>query len=281
MLYIILCIPLYILNSFCDKSISVKNSTGIHAAYNLLKFLIGSLLLFPLFCLDPSRTHGIVILYGILCGFLYALSKMLILSGYEQTSIAFMTLCHAAGMLLPCIVGHFLWGETLSLLSLVGILLVVASIFLLKDSKKVEHRTNRKGIFFGVAVLFTSGGVMVLQKVMGMYHPDSGVDAYNFYSFLFAFLLLGIFAGKSTAFHMVSKKMVFSALGSAVSLCIISLVMTHLASSFPSVILFPLYNGSSILLVTLLSALRFHEHITPKKGIGMAVGLLGLYLINL
>lgn len=281
MLYILACIPLYILNSFSDKSISLKKDTGLSVTYNLLKFLIGSILLLPLFCLDSAKSHGFVIICGLLCGLLYAVSKMLILFGYEQTSVAFMTLCHAAGMLLPCIVGHFLWEETLSLLSFLGILLVAAAVFLLKDSKTDEKHTNLKGILLGLAVLLSSGGVMILQKVIGLYHPGSGVDAYNFYSFLFAFLLLGIFTGKSTALHMVSKKMVFPALGSAVSLCIISLVMTHLASSFPSVILFPLYNGSSILLVTLLSALRFHEQITPKKGIGMAVGLLGLYLINL
>ena len=281
MLYIILCIPLYVLNSFCDKSISLKNSTGISTTYNLLKFLIGSLLLLPLFCPDPSKTHGIVILCGVFCGVLYAISKMVILLGYAQTSVAFMTLCHAAGMLLPCVVGHFLWDERLSFLSFVGILLVVASIFLLKDSKISKKPTGSKGVLPGILVLLSSGGVMILQKVMGLYHPGSGVDAYNFYAFLSAFLLLGLFAGKTVSRPAVSKQMAFSAFGSAVSLCAISLVMTRLASSFPSVILFPLYNGSSILLVTLLSAMLFHEKITWRKGTGMALGLMGLYLVNL
>ena len=36
----------------------------------------------------------------------------------------------------------------------------------------------------GLIVCISSGGVMVLQKIMGIYFKDQSVVAYNFYSFV-------------------------------------------------------------------------------------------------
>ena len=79
----------------------------------------------------------------------------------------------------------------------------------------------------------------------------------------------------------VKKTVGTCALGSAVSLSAISFVMTVLASSIPSVILFPLFNGMGIILVCVVSAVLFKERLTVKKIIGLAAGILGLYLINI
>lgn len=278
MLYIILCIPLYVLNSFCDKYISGENSKQTNAIYNIVKFLIGTVILLPMFLLDEAKFEWIVIACGIAGGVMYAISKMIILTGYERTSVVFMTLCHASGILLPCVAGHFFWNEKLSILACVGIILVIVSILLLKGDNSKAGKTDIKGIIIGIIVLLTSGGLMIVQKIMGIVLPQTGVDAYLFYTFASAFLILIIANPKRPK---VTKKVSVCALGSAVALYIISVVMTYLAADLPSVILFPLFNGSGIILVTLLSAVLFKEKITVKKACGMAIGLVGLFLTNI
>lgn len=281
MLYILLCVPLYILNSFCDKYISIENKMSVNTIYNIIKFFIGTILLLPMFLMDSFRFEWGIIGCGILSGIMYAVSKMVILSGYEKTAVAFMTLCHSSGMLLPCVLGHFLWNEKLTLLSVVGIILVILSIMLLKGNPNLNEKRNIKGILIGIVVLVTSGGVMIVQKIMGIFFPQTGVDAYNFYSFACAFLLLTIFSKKGFLHCKISIKYVMCGFGSAVSLCVISLVMTYLASNIPSVIMFPLFNGSGIISVTLLSSILFNENITVKKGCGLIIGLIGLLMINI
>ena len=69
-------------------------------------------------------------------------------------------------------------------------------------------------------------------------------------------------------------------MGSAVSLCVISLVMTSLAGKVPSVVLFPLFNGSGIILVSLGSILVFKEKLTRKNLAGLFLGVIGLCLVN-
>ncbi len=286
---ILACVPLYVLNSFCDKYASMQSSSANNAKYNAMKFLIGTGILFPFFLVDglPRFQFGAVVC-GILCGVLYVLGKGAILLGYEKTSVSFMTLCHSAGMIVPCVMGHFLWNEALGAVSLIGILLTVVSILLLKNAPKAGKRLTPSGILAGIAVFVSSGGVMVMQKLMGMYFADESISAYNFYSFAVSgliMLVLVAFSKQKTAFttektHLL-KRTLFCAAGSAIALCVISLVMTGLAGAVPSVVLFPLFNGSGIIFVCIGSVFAFREKMSFKQLIGLFVGVAGLCIVNL
>ena len=63
------------------------------------------------------------------------------------------------------------WNEKLTLLSVVGIILVIISIMLLKGNSNLNEKRNIKGILIGIVVLVTSGGVMIVQKIMGIFFP--------------------------------------------------------------------------------------------------------------
>ena len=281
-LIILATVPLYVVNSFCDKSISMREGNRYNRVYNLVKFLLCALCTAPLLFFEGGAPSLPALALGALCGAMYAVSKTVMLRGYEASSVAFMTLCHAGGMLLPCLLGHFLWSERLGPLSLLGILMTVAAIVLLSD-RGGRRATSARGVLFGLVILATSGGVMILQKIMGLTFPDHSVVQYNVYSFLFAALLLSVTV-RPTAIRGVGREarrsIGLSALGSALSLSVIGLVMTTLASGVPSVILFPLFNGSGIILVCLVSAAAFHERLTAKRIAGLLLGLIGLGIIN-
>lgn len=280
-LIVLACVPLYVVNSFCDKYISGKNANRYNPLYNCIKFLIGSVCLLPVFLADSLPKFGLgAIICGVTCGLLYAVSKTAILKGYETTSVAFMTLCHSAGMILPCLLGHVFWQEKMSLLSALGILLAVTAIVLLKDNPKENKKLSVKGIGFGIGVFLASGGVMVLQKLMGLYFAGQSVSAYNLYSFVVAALLTGIFVKPQKVPGKDIKTLLLCAAGSAVSLCVISQVMTDLAGKIPSVVLFPLFNGLGIVCVCIGSVFAFRENLTRRKMLGLIIGVLGLCLVN-
>ena len=122
---------------------------------------------------------------------------------------------------------------------------------------------------------------MVVQKLMGLYFSEQSVAAYNFYSFVVALLLLSFFVRPCELEMKDRKRVCLSAVGSAISLCTISLVMTSLAGSVPSVILFPLFNGLGIIFVCVGSVFAFGEKMTPKKIVGLILGVFALCLVNL
>ena len=47
-LIILACVPLYVVNSFCDKYVSSKNGNKYNFLYNCIKFFIAGLCTFPL-----------------------------------------------------------------------------------------------------------------------------------------------------------------------------------------------------------------------------------------
>ena len=286
-LIILACVPLYVVNSFCDKLASTKSENKYNYFYNAVKFLICSLCMLPVLLLDKASpfTSG-SLLCGALCGITYAVSKTAMLKGYEKTSVAFMTLCHSSGMILPCVIGHFFWSEKLSLFSVAGILLAIISIVLLKGASQSgeKKRLDLVGALLGGVIFLTSAIVMITQKLMGIYFSGESVSAYNIYSFFVAFLILCFFVKPRLVLKAEKrerKHICLCALGSAISLSVIGFVMTSLAGAIPSVILFPLFNGSGIILVCVGSAFFFKESFTPKKAVGMAIGILGLCLVNL
>ena len=285
MLIILACVPLYVINSFCDKVVSTKNGNSFNYIYNCLKFCICSLCMIPLLFMKVSSLFAAgSIVCGVSCGLMYAVSKTVMLKGYEATSVAFMTLCHSAGMIVPCIIGHFLWSEKLSVLSIMGILVTIFAITLLKDNRAATTKFKAKGIIFGLIIFLTSGGVMISQKVMGVYFETEGVSAYTLYSFIVPALILSLLSKPKTIknINLKDKKTIgFCALGSAISLSVIGFVMTGLASSVPSVILFPLFNGLGIIAVCIGSVFAFKEKLSKQNVVGLILGVLGLYIINL
>ena len=125
---------------------------------------------------------------------------------------------------------------------------------------------------------------MISQKVMGIYFKEQRVTSYTFYSFFVAALILCLLSKHKHIKGISSqgkKTIGLCALASALSLSVISFVMTGLASSVSSVILFPLFNGLGIIAVCIGSVFAFKEKLNTKKIIGLVLGILGLYIINL
>lgn len=51
-LIILACVPLYVVNSFCDKYISSQDGNKNNVLYNGIKFLICSIILLPMALMD-------------------------------------------------------------------------------------------------------------------------------------------------------------------------------------------------------------------------------------
>lgn len=283
-LIILACVPLYVINSFCDKAVSVKSSR-YNYIYNSIKFFICSICTVPMILTEKSPEFEFgSMLCGVLCGVMYAVGKTVMLKGYAATSVAFVTLCHSSGMIVPCIMGHFLWSEKLTILSVIGIVITVLAIVLLKESGSKSKGTDIKGIVFGIIIFLTSAGVMITQKLMGIYFSSQSVGLYNLYSFMFPAVILCCLSKPSLIRESTGKSkktVLLCALGSAVSLSVISFVMTKLASSVPSVILFPLFNGLGIIFVCIGSVFAFKESWSVKKTIGLILGVAGLCITNI
>ena len=82
-LIILACVPLYVINSFCDKAVSAKYGDKYNIVYNSIKFLLCSLcMVFMLFSDSAPKLGWGCLLCGFICGVMYAVSKTVMLKGY-------------------------------------------------------------------------------------------------------------------------------------------------------------------------------------------------------
>lgn len=64
-LIILACVPLYVINSFCDKVVSNKNGNSYNYIYNCAKFFVCCLCMVPTLFLKAS---SMLALSSLICG---------------------------------------------------------------------------------------------------------------------------------------------------------------------------------------------------------------------
>ena len=124
------------------------------------------------------------------------------------------------------------------------------------------------------------------QKLFVKNIPDSSVAVFNFYTYIFAALVLAIsyaVTRKTTESteNTDSKKIFVFILIMAICLFANSYFKTIAAKYLSAVQLYPLNQGCSLILSAIMSAVLLKEKLTAKAVIGMITAFIGLLIINL
>lgn len=79
--------------------------------------------------------------------------------------------------------------------------------------------------------------------------------------------------------HIASKAWV-SVIACGIASCGYNRLNISLSGMLPSIIFFPIFNGSVILFASLLAAFLFHEKITKRQMIGIGIGIISLVMVS-
>ena len=116
--------------------------------------------------------------------------------------------------------------------------------------------------------------------------PDSSAAVFNFYTYIFAALVLAIsFAATRKTTESTEKadiKKIFGfILVMAICLFANSYFKTLAAGHLSAVLLYPLNQGCALILSAIMSAVLFKEKLTVKAVVGILTAFIGLLIINL
>lgn len=215
---------------------------------------------------------------GLLFGVVTMLSNYFKLTALSRGPMHITVLITTSSMIIPAMSGALFFNEAFS----VGKgLAILALIFFIYVSLKKERGKQADGSWVLCCVLafVFQGGIGVLQKVhQSSAHRDE-LLAFLTVSFLFSCVFSGALAKPGgRGFTFTRREYLFAALCGLCTFCM-NLINLRLSGVMPSQLFFPLVNGGSIILTSIMSVVIFREHITKRQTVGLAGGLLSLILI--
>ena len=220
-----------------------------------------------------ATLSGITLVVAQLCMFLAMQSGTMVITS------AFTT----AGLIVPCVFGVLLFGETMTAWQWCGVAVFIVASFLLSASAKDQNnKFSGKTVLLLLGTLLANGGTMLCQKALTYINPTGSVTLFSFCSFAVpavAFALYLMVAASKGITETLNRKIYMPIVLLAVALFLINQMVTEATKYVPSAILFTVPNGGNNVIAALLAALLFKEKMTVKSTIGLFLSIVSLVLV--
>ena len=278
---------------FCGKKISGYSDNTKSAAFlNLIRMFLCIVFSFAVIVLNSEITYlsfdinilPISALSGI-CTALFVVSWLLAVrkSAYMLLDVFLML-----GTLIPIAAGCFLYSESVSIKQMVGFsLLLLAVLTMCSYNNTVKEKLSLSSFLLLLTSGVANGLASASQKVFVNTFPKTPISIFNLYTYIFASITLLIFF----AFMSGKERVSFNSTGAkspyvficimAVALSLHSYFSTIAAAHLDAARLYPLSQGASLIISTLMAGIFFKEKLTAKAAIGIATAFIALLIINL
>lgn len=191
------------------------------------------------------------------------------------------------GVLIPLIASNVFFNEAIKPTQWIGItLLFVAVVIMCLYNNSIKTKITLPSFILLLICGIANGVADFSQKLFVKNIPNSSAAVFNFYTYIFAGLVLAIsFAvtrktTKSTEKADIKKIFGFILI-MAICLFTNSYFKTLSARHLSAVLLYPLNQGCALILSAVMSAVIFKEKLNVKAVVGILTAFMGLLIINL
>ena len=188
------------------------------------------------------------------------------------------------GMIIPSVAGPIFWKEPIGILQIVGILMMIASLWLIKGKVQTEEKgTSKKWILLAIFAFVLSGMAGVMEKIHQS--TEGATERLSFVfvacAFMFVFSIVARLIMRKKNGKTLTKSTVSLASLSGIVLGLYSTVNLILSGKLDSMIYYPIANGGAMLLTVLVSVIVFKERFDKQKITGTIIGLLGILCLSI
>lgn len=262
----------------------VKGLRATVPLYNLIH-IISVVIGWTVFFIITPEFSLAVIPYSILFGVCYALSCGCLVTAYKHGSAALTGLILQLSVISASVWGFIFWGSPVTLLSVVGIILVVVSMvlcFLEKGGEK--KKITGKWIFFVSLVFIGNSTCTIVQKTQqldfgGKYGPQFMLLSVLVGSVIFVVAFLK--SDKTDIKATLKRGWYFPVIAGSCNAVMNLFVILLATSSLSPTVVYPTLGVGGITIATLFSAFVLKEKIEPHQYAGIAVGALAVLILSL
>lgn len=295
MLFAILAILSFALQNTCCKEYGNRYPNTLYAQSVMIfvSLTVVAGIMAALGGAQPLTPGGYLLALAFGVAFVVTLAGMTIAMNCGHMGITL--LIQNSSLLIPAVYGVLVWHEELTVFKALGIAFILALLALSAGDGDAAagnvKNWNRKRWLIITAVAFLGDGVLaILQGMMSRECATTSSVNFTFWTSVFSVavsaLLIAFYRLRGRSEKLVRSRRdlaAFSGLcagigvGTAGGNCFSILALTQL----PSVVLFPLRQGGLVLVMWMVGVLLYREKVNRRGLVMLAVGLIGLILINI
>ncbi len=258
------------------KIASTKRKTNGLMYINTLK-VGASLIFFLMISFYKMQFHVPTVLFASVYGFALFFSTLFGYMALMHGSMALTSLIVSYSVIIPCIFGIMFLDEAVSFIRILGIILLLISMYLLKQ--QAENIKMSKQWFVYVVITFLCNGICsVIQKLHQTVYPSSYCNEFMIYSIAVTFILfLAISICKKEEKNTgVMKYAVLAGILMGVG----NYLTLVLSSKVDATVLFPIISVFSMLCNVIISKLYFKDKFSVMQLTGIGFGVLSVLFIK-
>ncbi len=223
---------------------------------------------------------------ALLQGIILAVNFFLIAHTAQRVGVSVAALASRLSVAIPALLAFVLYGDSVTILKTIGLLGALLSLYLFTAP---EGRSLPKALFSTklppILVFFTFGFYFTVIKYAQAYHLDAlSYHSYVMSGFLVAFvssLLIGLAKRVLSRADFRARHFAAGVLLGVINYAAVYALLRVLAQDgWESSKVYPIYSVGVVALSTVMALIFFREHLSWKKTVGLAIGLLAVATLN-
>lgn len=203
----------------------------------------------------------------------------------QTSGVSVASVATKMSLVIPVIIGLIFYGEHLTLLQVIGILLALAAVYF-ASLKEKGITINRKDLILPLLVFLGSGAIDASIKYFEEKHlTDQEIPIFSSMVFgcaaLSGLIYIGVGSKKQTLKINFKNVLGGVALGIPNYFSIYFLIRALRNNTWSSAAVFTLNNVAIVMLSTLLGILLFKERLSIKNWSGVALAIISIVLVAL
>lgn len=249
---------------------------GNSGVFNLNKALAG-LTVFLLIGLGVGlKFHGPTLLFGLGYGLFLSISNHTGFQALSMGPMALTSILASFSLVIPFVFGIAVWGEPLSGMGMIGILLLCISIVFLNLKK--ESGISKKWAKYAFLTMICNGICSLIQKEHQIEFPGQYRMEFLIVALLCVLAVTPILCRqqmRGEKFTMAPEGLISGVMNGAANYIVLRLAATENAS-----VLFPVVSVANVIAVCLIGRVVFREKLKLLQILGIVLGILSIVLLN-
>lgn len=281
------------IKGYCGKKTGNFASTLQSAVFlNLIRMVLcvvlGTVMVFAYKDIKSLSLSPAVLGISALSGISTSLFVVTWLISVRKSAYMMLDVFLMLGTLVPMTLSRILFDEHISSNQLFGFcILIVAVIIMCSYNNSVKVKLTVSSLSLLVICGLANGLTDFSQKTFVKLLPEMPISVFNMYTYIFSALTLAVVY--CILVIVTKQKACFenASIGKYVYILIMSIALTAnsyfktiAAVSLSSAQLYPLSQGTALILSTLMASLLFKEKLTFKCVFGVVLAFLGLIVMN-